>query len=75
MTPDEKAKELVKIFEAKMNDYLDVSYPYSSVENIPETAKQCALIAVDEILKTFFLPITDGVKNYWQQVKEQIQKL
>ncbi len=62
MTPEEKAKELL------------IKYiPYTNVALYAEfahDAKQCALIAVDEILNI------QVVKNgYWQQVKEEIEKL
>jgi len=42
-----------------------------------ETAKQCALIAVDEILSTIVSTPTDyGASwTYWEQVKEEINKL
>jgi len=69
MTPQEKAAELIVNYQlqCKSLDY--------------QQAKQCALIAVDEILKEFeniFLIFTD--KNsprliYWQQVKQEIEKL
>jgi hypothetical protein len=46
--------------------------------NIDEyTAKQCALIAVDEIINSR-PAITDSqiqYKNYWQEVKTEIEKL
>jgi len=68
MTPQEKAAELIVNYQlqCKSLDY--------------QQAKQCALIAVDEILKEFeniFLIFTD--KNsprliYWQQVKQEIEK-
>jgi len=42
-----------------------------------ETAKQCALIAVDEILSTIVSTPTDYGESwtYWEQVKEEINKL
>lgn len=65
MTPKEKAEEL---FE-KM-------YEYAIFD---EAAKQCALIAVDEILKAVNDPdetflSKDGI-DYWQEVKKEIEKL
>ena len=42
-----------------------------------KTAKQCALIAVDEILHSRPI-ITDSqveYQNYWQEVKQEIEKL
>lgn len=76
MTPKEKAQELTK----KMYD-LDILY---------EDAKQCALIAVDEILETTKVKwatqrkfpngeykFWKGVayKKYWQEVKQEIPNL
>jgi hypothetical protein len=65
MTPKEKAKELV-------NKYLQI-YDGRVVEG-----KQCALIAVDEIIQA--IRFTDaksdlGYVGYWQEVKIEIEKL
>ena len=63
MSPKEKAEELV----TKM-------YVHQWRNNTMEykTAKQCALIAVDEI----FINNTDEAKHdYWIEVKEEIEKL
>jgi len=62
MTPKEKAEELV-------NELIH----YSSTNQKPslENAKQCALIAVDEILEECILE-RDW---YWQEVKNEINKL
>ena len=57
MTPKEKAK---KLFE-KM-------YEYAIFD---EAAKQCALIAVDEILDTWLEFSTDRI--FWQEVKKEIE--
>ena len=60
MTPKEKAKELVNKFVSLDNDiFCSVNYPYS---------KQCALIAIDEILKA----VEGKYDEYWQQVKQEI---
>jgi hypothetical protein len=79
MTPKEKAKELVdkymNINKLKLSDYSVIYTP---------TAKQCALIAVDEII--ILLPNinetppiyrkSDGFYfQYWQEVKQEIEKL
>lgn len=62
MTPKEKAKEL---FE-KM-------YEYAIFD---EAAKQCSLIAVDEILFiTEMYNDTYAETTYWQEVKQEIEKL
>lgn len=64
MTPKEKAKELVYKYE-----YL--------VEYELKDMKQCALIAVDEILNHHSQE--QGLYRidtyYWQQVKKEIEKL
>ncbi len=68
MTPQEKAKELV-------NKYLAIQFG-----DFPTTeAKQCALIAVNEIINylTTSLDIQTSLSavNYWYTVKQEIQKL
>jgi len=71
MTPKEKAWELYhkyRTLEGKFGD--KVLYNYD--------AKQCALIAVDEILDAidwheFEVPNKEFV--YWQKVEEEIEKL
>jgi hypothetical protein len=61
MTPKEKAEELVK----KMY-HLDNRAWY-------ETCKQCAIIAVDEILN---LPFEFEIeRKYFEQVKQELEKL
>ena len=62
MEAKEKAKELL----AKMTTNAD-SLIYKN-----QYAKECALIAVDEILKA--IGFSDN-KFYWQQVKQEIEKL
>lgn len=65
MTPKEKAEELVNKYS------LLVPIEFGGMNK--ESAKQCALIAVDEILK---LPFENqSERNYWQQVKIEIEKL
>jgi hypothetical protein len=59
MTPKEKALELVE----DMHDAPEVGYN--------EHAKQCALIAVDEILKY----CTREADEYFKEVKQEIEKL
>ena len=66
MTPKEKAEELVAKFEWYC-------------EEVMEYQKDCALIAVDEILKSnpYEVSKTDMDSNieYWQEVKQEIEKL
>jgi hypothetical protein len=75
MTPKEKALELVE----DMHDAPEIGYN--------EHAKQCALIAVDEILNTLkIFPEKDTTSKsvvnfsisrivYWVQVKKEIEAL
>ena len=77
MTPKEKAKELVSRFIESDNMVFNI-----------EGAKQCALIAVNEIIKV--CPYIDlkvretedqlyafdfQFVSYWQEVKQEIEKL
>ena len=77
MTPKEKAKELFnKYFDMKWQSY---NISKMSIKSMTKSAaKQCALIAVEEILKSHYVLLT-GIKaityNYWQEVKEEIEKL
>ena len=70
MAPKEEAKELVNKFVSLDNDiFCSVNYPYS---------KQCALIAVDEILDlidTIYDYDRESLNPYWQEVKQEIEKL
>lgn len=71
MTPKEKADELV-------NKYLSVQFG-----DFPTTdAKQCALIAVDEIIQLDVFDCNDewsdedgDTREYWSQVKQEIENL
>jgi hypothetical protein len=66
MTPQEKAKELVDSFE---NDLMECDTYFL------ETAKQrCALIAVNEILNLCWNGNLKA-KEYWEEVKQEIEKL
>ena len=73
MTPQEKAKELVELFWTEVEDN-DCSTRKMSFSQ----AKQCALIAVDEILgaiKEIFETLdTIEEKKYWQEVKQELCK-
>jgi len=66
MTPKEKAKELVYKF------YPSVQWKLGQ-EDCLDRAKKCALIAVDEIIQA---TIDDwSHSEYWQEVKQEIEKL
>ena len=66
MTPKEKAEEIY-------NKCLDKIQGLEGTEWW-ESAKQCALIAVDEIIITLAEDINPLV-NYWFKVKQEIEKL
>ena len=70
MTPKEKAKELVNrymnINKVKLSDYSVIYTP---------TAKQCALIAVDELIYETQFEVPNIRQKYWQEVKQEILKL
>jgi hypothetical protein len=72
MTPKEKAKEIFLKFAL----YIRAGYMFD--EEADEDAKKCALIAVDEILNVL-IGIYDYdyevLNPYWQEVKQEIEKL
>ena len=67
MTSKEEALELIN----KMYDAMDIQDG-----DLWKSAKQCALIAVDEILNEYndFMQTREQF-GYWQEVKQHIQKL
>lgn len=66
MTPKEKAEELVDNFKLFCGGYWGGKVNKSF-------AKNCALIAVDEILSAHLFDLDE--KEYWQQVKTEIENL
>ena len=68
MTPKEKAKELVQKMRV-----------HSPVWEIEGDAKQCALIAVDEVLNDdWYITTLEDLaerRKYWRQVKHEIENL
>lgn len=65
MTPKEKAQELY------ISYYMNLWFSFETDRTL--NSKQCALIAVDEILKNGFNPRLPF--NYWQEVKQEIENL
>jgi predicted DNA-binding ArsR family transcriptional regulator len=77
MTPQEKAKELI---DSMYNT------PHCGIEHFPSKhycdcsemnlfqAKQCALVAVSECLRSAFFS-TDEIYNFYLEVKQEIEKL
>ena len=73
MTPKEKAKELY----CKYTDALNISDLQTTANPF---AKQCALIAVDEIINSYIQEKNNGyivsekIISYWEEVKQEIEK-
>jgi hypothetical protein len=82
MTPKEKAKALVKNY-ISICERWNIDYVNSkTIEELKKELfqlqwfipKQCALIAVDEIIKALSEDINPLV-NYWYEIKQEIEKL
>ena len=69
MTPKEKAEVLFKEYYS----YLKANLMYD--EEARQDAKVCALIAVDELIYSHSQDTTDNQFYYWQEVKQEIEKL
>lgn len=67
MTPKEKAEELVYKYTELLGIFMDVNWEIE--------AKQCALIAVDEMLKIEKKYSNFGEYEFLQEVKKEIEKL
>ena len=80
MTPKEKAKELVEKFikyadkgaQLKTNEHTGRTGIFIPAYRSEYNAKQCATIAVDEILNLLF---QHHEIDYWKQVKTEIENL
>lgn len=79
MTPKEKAKELYRNYLIFFPEfYSEKEYYYNE-----DKAKQCALIAVDEIIAECANWAGGSIDNgwdrkrfdYWEEVKQEIEKL
>lgn len=72
MTPKEKAAELIdKMYYIGRYDDKEDYNPAMAWER----AKQCALIAVDEVLSTMDEEDNYVLYKYWKEVKQEIEKL
>ena len=88
MTPKQKAQELFDKYYRLFNNFPNYQYVIENLNTIQDeklyTTKECALIAVDEILnanpkiilKWAFIGIKefDSI-NYWTEVKKEIEAL
>lgn len=73
MTPKKKAKELVEKFQSGYTT--KEGFPYQLNIDLAD-AKQCALIAVDEVLSLVCaIDGTEYWQNYYEQVKTEINNL
>jgi hypothetical protein len=71
MTPTEKAEEIVFKYEKYLYGYFTTDEEYAR-------CVECALIAVDEILDlidTIYDYDRESLNPYWQEVKQEIDKL
>jgi hypothetical protein len=83
MTPKEKAQELFDKYYRLFNNFPNYQYVIENLNTIQDeklyTTKECALIAVDEILKTnpyeWDGEDLNSTINYWEEVKKEIEKL
>ena len=75
MTPKEKAEKLFQLYLPFVES--------GNIEEIKNRCKQCALIAVDEIIEQYEFDVASDVKNrrfmaklnYWDEVRQEIEKL
>jgi hypothetical protein len=70
MTPEEKAEELISSYRFAL------SIPNAPLGEYKDSiAKQCALIAVDEILNINSVDKDFSLSHYWLDVKDEILNL
>ena len=70
MTPTDKATQLV-------NTYLELGKDFTRGVSMQEFSKQCALIAVDEIVEAMKFNSWQNRNEieYYQEVRQEIEKL
>ena len=68
MTPKEKAEQLVHRMMYK------IQWKKEKYHTLMD-AKECALIAVDEIIDALDKSLIDSDIEWWQEVKQEIKKL
>ena len=74
MTPKEKAKDLIDIYK-DMTEI--IKFDFDKVTTITDynLAKNCALIAVDELIYETQFEVPNIRQRYWIDVKQEIEKL
>jgi hypothetical protein len=85
MTQQEKAKHLVSLHSLTILSKIGHKLP---MDEVKEIAKAAALIAVDELIESFnsiydasirniekYSGAKYGMKDYWDDVKQEIEKL
>ena len=78
MTPKEKANELVSKYKNAPFNCTDCDMPFCDIPCTRlslEESKQCALIAVDEIISVIDPETNFKTWEFWKQVKQEIEKL
>ena len=79
MTPKEKAKELFdKFYFVNSKSVELITGEYEMLFSLHESdAKQCALIALDEIIEALELNTWQNTKQieYYQEIKQELEKL
>jgi hypothetical protein len=76
MTPQEKANDLFDKFYLVNSESVELETgEYDLVLSLDaRDAKQCSLVAVDEIINLLG-DITNNEIDYWESVKQEIEKL
>ena len=67
MTPTEKAIQLINLYCDEIGTY--------KTELVWNTSRRCALICVDKLMEESYEMGERARMEYWQEVKEQIEKL
>lgn len=77
MTPQEKAKELFDKFHFVNSESVELETgDYELLFSLHESdAKECALIAIKEMLKVAYFISDNEIYNFLLEVKEELEKL
>jgi len=67
MTPKDKAEELVDEYYQLLGEYIFNGHF--------DIAKECALVAVDELIKEASFEVPNIRQRYWKEVKQEIYNL